>query len=718
MDSSGVIGAKRKHEDAPAAAASASPSTTTSPSAPSGMLRPVNIAPSMVPYVPTQSDRRPRKKAKVAHSTSADDTDATSPGAQGITNATSVPTKKKTKKEDGDNDPAHIPFVPLPQVQAQDLANNPYASTDSAARQNYLAEVGNRQLYPARSPFQTPSSAQSNMVRHLIYARDFCGFNNKKCIPTCQKLGGKDGIDQGVSKTVLQHTKKWYEEEGVVTPWCVCMGPDRKRLTALGLGKHNFPSPFDTKEAAAQTMKKQAVASRLSKRLPKKAASQQGNSNTAQKVARDKWVEPAEDETETDPERIVLVEGDFTVSISQLIQGAAQAFAGEGDDTIPVVVDEDRYYIDRNALYDRCGTIRKSDPTRILLDPLEIPGRSPIIVRAFLQAITPGSSRGLTEYDIEFPGNPSYLDKSGSDLLGLVNDSRIIVRRIEWDIDALASILDLAEALDCSRVKDIVADRIDLLWTEEAREFGLELGDFETYMMMPGNLIKCLNIPKDAPLLRLFAEIWPREVFPEEVECVEKRFEKSKKANPPQSAQEEYCLRYHVHGKNELCYRSDPPSYKSTGPKIERLFADFCNKAEAANEAALEPLQDKQPHAKRRFETMRLQGEVMQWSYKHEKAITETLHHIDMSKRVIGSHKKSWPERPEWLEYLEGLKTDLAIIRAEYTEFWRIFEQYRAAGEGKAEISQEDEKDLFSFIRPEPETESRPESESESEDLL
>lgn len=110
-------------------------------------------------------------------------------------------------------------FTPLAPVLTLDMANNKYAPVDQAARQEYLNEVGNRQLHPSRTPLQTLNSQVSEQIRSVIYERLFLGMTNDECIPTYNSLIGTVTRGASISKQFLAEVWKWFEEEDFVLSW-------------------------------------------------------------------------------------------------------------------------------------------------------------------------------------------------------------------------------------------------------------------------------------------------------------------------------------------------------------------------------------------------------------------------------------------------------------------------------------------------------------------
>ncbi|KAF2828217.1 hypothetical protein CC86DRAFT_439179 [Ophiobolus disseminans] len=598
-------------------------------------------------------------------------------------------------------------FVALPQILASDIANNRYAPTDPTALRHYLEEVQQRYLHPARTPIETPSSSVKEMERNAIFEKVFCNFTNAECIPTYNSLHRRAGSGAAISKQILQYAGTWFDEEKTVLPYKARKAADQQRLKVLGLGPEHFPTPHETKIAAMKPATKRKAISTPNKQKAAEMSTQDTPNNGVVE-----GVEPASDSTtasqspehilpsqasepqqalvcdasesaevydEVHTEEVDFVKGHFNPSLHEVVQAATATFAAESSHTISFVVDDQSYVVNKDAVYEHCGFVRERLPDGDENRSLSLDGRSPVIVRAFLQAIFPGSNK-LPVYSIDFPGTEACFERADSDPLGVLEGIDTHARKIDWNIRACRMLYDLASAMDCSLVKDMVTDQILELWNEECRQDGDSIKDSKE-MKLPYELLNGLSLTEDGPLIRLIGHIhihrgpsmWPKVLSETVVEAIERWREGADVPQPWTS--HGHCERFHTHGNDKPCYRDAAQAPKAdTEIMISELFDDPRENAYEANATALSDAQFEKPLDREESETRYWEANLVQWSLKQGQQAVDALLNIEEHEQELLSPTAPEEDKKVWRQSLDNWKQDLVDLREEYWWMWNLFE--------------------------------------------
>ncbi|KAH8643523.1 hypothetical protein IG631_00986 [Alternaria alternata] len=127
---------------------------------------------------------------------------------------------------------------------------------------------------------------------------------------------------------------------------------------------------------------------------------------------------------------------------------------------------------------------------------------SPMIARAFFQAISPFPRSELPTHDVILDPEMS-LHHEDVALVILPDDPK--PKEIEWNFDACAEMYRLARMLKSPVVKDMVADRILEIHLEYCKQ--LEEDDDKQNLDFPIRFANSLKMNEDLPILRLLVDI-------------------------------------------------------------------------------------------------------------------------------------------------------------------------------------------------------------------
>ncbi|KAF1914755.1 hypothetical protein BDU57DRAFT_303577 [Ampelomyces quisqualis] len=584
-------------------------------------------------------------------------------------------------------------FTPLPPVLASDMANNNHAPSEPQTRQQYMNEVGNLQLHPSRTPLQTPHSKVSAQIRNVIYERLFLGMTNDECKVTYNSFGGSVTRGASVSKAFLPEVWKWFEEENVVLPWLGRKEYDKKRLKKMGLVPKNFPAPYATVIVGKKSKEK----SRKPVVQPPNMAAIQPDASTSvvadldlgatvqlgnlkdiddyEESASDSEGSESDSETEEDhvaSRRTPVVtrsqvrfdeEDTSEPSIHVLMRAATNAFGRIGeDDPVTLIVNEQSFMVNADALETYCGFIQDNLPKEGQRDRYYLSEQDPVIVRAFVDTISPVPRDSLPEHDIEFTETHNFLDEEHNDPLGIINGGNRTVRKIIWDIDTLVMMYQLAKALRCAIIQDMVIDRIQRMHRNEQRQKRARPWEDVKNFELPLYYVPYLSVDEDAAFLHCIGGIllnradvakrdfdqdasnrrasnkesgfeWSEEFSKEMIHSIVQHYEAC-----PVSG-EMICQHYHVHGAEEQCYKAAGHGWEEETQNLtSELFSELRNRAAQANDEALQELQEGQqghPDEEDEYEVQRLQGEMLQFSLRRGMYLAELLREMDGYRRRI-----------------------------------------------------------------------------------
>jgi len=562
---------------------------------------------------------------------------------------------------DGDNDQSHqVPLpvaapVPTPRalftllspVLAADVVNNPYAPTDANARQHYLQEVGQLQLHPTRTPQNTPQSKVSHRIRDVIYERLFLGFTNAECIPTYNAHGGNANSGAAISKVALPETPKWFAEEGVVLPWSARRDSEKKRLNGLKLGPKNFPAPHATNVSPPGAVKapKRSAATRAKSNpaapIASKPAKKVSNSVTAaeldaedvqmsdenESVAQEynhadlpheMVIEHDEIEAETGPQ--VAFEDHHGFYIPHLlVRAGINAFAIDGDGNegiVEMILGGEKYKIHSNVLSTHCGLVSNTLQEGELYtnSTLSLEGlRNPVIVRAFINAISPTPMPGLPTHDFAFDETCTYEKYEAQSPLNLAKledeASNVTIRKIIWNLDSCIQMYDFAKTLDCTVVKDMVIERISEILSEDEGMTGDEQVDLRLHELCAWSVAedaKILRAIADHHMARLWPEgedmpedlEWPAELTEEQIKAIYDLCLIQEKDQPIFETPQDHCSWYHTHSEDEPCYKELSRDWMAkTYGMIPNMYADLRERSAATNRKEAEDHRKSCPHS-------------------------------------------------------------------------------------------------------------------------
>jgi hypothetical protein len=500
---------------------------------------------------------------------------------------------------------------------------------------------------------------------------------------------------------------RWFEE-GVVLPWTARKEKTRKALKAMGLGPKNFPSPHATKVPAKATSNR-SVAPQSQKQKAKKTTKEQPDDGpipeseiatqdtfTCSYVNRDTYnSEPRESDSTTqlhqfrDRYEFEDVEIGFTVgnfdssSLDERVRTAMNTFANANDRVVYISCDGKQYPVNGAALFEHCGFLRNHFADLDSCKGLDMHGRSAVIVKAFIQAISPCSKSSLPVYDIEFASTTSIPGADCKDTLGVLDGAHCKARRIVWDMEACCAIHDLAMAMDCSIVKDMIVDHVFAAHAEEHRKKNKGLASQGRCFELPFYYVNHLSSPKDAPFIHMIADVhvhrnvpgylssivWPEEINNHAYNIIEEWIYDSREAFEPIVTEKGYCQRYHTHGDDETCYkRAARQSPMETQRMISELLTGFRQKGSEVYKKALADLEAQDPHDQQAEETQHIQAEVIQWSLQKDELAARTLEIIDEHKRSIAVGQASGVDTKKWRKSLKYLLQGLEVLRDDH--YW------------------------------------------------
>jgi hypothetical protein len=598
-------------------------------------------------------------------------------------------------------------FVPLAPLLACDVANK-FAPTDATIQQNYFNEVGQRQLHPLRTPLDTPTSAVPVQVRHVIYERLFPGMSNGECMPSYNKHGGRAKGPASVSKTFLSGACKWFEEQKVVLPWLGRKDSEKKRLAAIGLALENFPSPHTTRTATG-ALKKASTVAKIQKPNLKPVIMKQ----VRDKLAVDKGSgavsdddfqhvqdeEASESECEEPPQRmwdhhkyqkstnsrVLCDRGECErPNIHVLIKAAMNAFDIEEDPAKALIVDGQRYMAKKKALFEHCGFVRDAVNDAEECPSLKLHERDPAIARAFIQAVSPYPGHELSGYDIEFARTTSFHRHDGTDPVGVLGEDNMRYCKIFWDIEACKDMYGLASALDCPVVKDMVIDRVIIMWKEERVQQELHPQDHVDEFPLPLEFLNTLTLEKDAKFITTICDIyrgrlpleergkWPKVLSAEIVDYVKQVFAgRGSRRNRPKNVLKEYCVRHHIHAENEPCHCiAGREHLMQTEDMIAAIFAVLRCEAHEKNYEAMEQLKAEKPNEIQDQRILQFESELVQTSLMQEECIANVDFKIEMLEVMMYHPNTSKDDKNSDCEKREALVERRNALQDEYYHNW------------------------------------------------
>jgi hypothetical protein len=117
-----------------------------------------------------------------------------------------------------------------------------------------------------------------------------------------------------------------------------------------------------------------------------------------------------------------------------------------------------RYNVHAKALNEHCGFVHNNVAEGFITD-VNVKGRDPVLIRAFMNSISPSPRTTLPSYDIQFVERKVF-NKSGClwDHSGVIDHQDIRARSIGWNMNARVILYDLAVGLDCAVAKNMVID--------------------------------------------------------------------------------------------------------------------------------------------------------------------------------------------------------------------------------------------------------------------
>jgi hypothetical protein len=593
-------------------------------------------------------------------------------------------------------------FHHLPPTLASDIPNNKYAPTDPITQRHYLQEVRHLELHPSRTPLQSPNSSVSLQVRRIIYERLFCGKTNDGCVPIYNSYGMKATRGATVSKAFLLGVWKWFDEESVVLPFAGRKDKEKKALKALGLGKENFPSPYEAKMTKEEMRADRPAVPQRRKKGSVEIGDEQvdvsSGSNSEAAVPRSHTPDRGDsvEEGEVSPDcGTNFVAGYFDASsIHERVHAAANTFTSNIKGLVHIRCGNQAFLVKKAALFEHCGFARKHFADPESCKDLKMHDRSPVITRAFIQAISGGN---LPYFDIEFANG-----KDGRDVLGVLDEENCTVRIIAWDIYTCVAMHDLACTMDCSTVKDMVVDSILSLYAEELRCKKKRPGHKVERFELPFTYINHLSPHNDKGLIRLIADIhvdrhlpgnnsavtWPQEINDHAYDVIEEWMYHSREDLEPVLTSKGRCQRYHVHGDEEPCY--EMAARQNTTDAIRNLFTDLHEKALVSHQLALASTDPRTQHA--RFA-------VTQWTLRQSERAALALVFIAEHKQAIAWRKARALGTEEWKRGVERLERALEGYRDDYCWVWKYVEEHWGEGRWDGEGDRWTEEEFWKEVR-------------------
>jgi hypothetical protein len=205
---------------------------------------------------------------------------------------------------------------------------------------------------------------------------------------------------------------------------------------------------------------------------------------------------------------VKFVKGDrFGPTTHKLIRVTTDAFNIEEDSTAALLVAGRSYSVKKTALFEHCGFVRNAVLEANDCPILKLEDRDPVIVRAFIQAIS-GASSGLPDYNIEFVDTTSFYKLNRSDPLGIISKENITTRKIIWNIDAGQMMYDLALAMDYPIVKNMVTDRMYHMFVREFEQKRTQpLGTFYE-LDLPLEFVSSLIMARDEKFIQMVCRFY------------------------------------------------------------------------------------------------------------------------------------------------------------------------------------------------------------------
>jgi hypothetical protein len=254
-----------------------------------------------------------------------------------------------------------------------------------------------------------------------------------------------------------------------------------------------------------------------------------------------------------------------------------------------------------------------------------------LIIRAFINAISPCPSEGLPRHDYQFPKKAQ--GANSPDLLGVMAEDTVKIIEHNWTMKTLRKMYEFARIMRCTIVKDQVVDQP---CDNYAKHFESNTeSDFHVEVAWMNDL----DPETDAPLLRMLVDIMidqqldanphakhipiPTGTKPHVAALVGQHASGAYSALSSTSNAEQRAV-YHFHGADEACYEShiDVPR---TSELISEFYAHITSAAPAHHDRALAALpRDSQINIVARARQWKYRQQV-QWSHKQEESVAHSL---------------------------------------------------------------------------------------------
>ncbi|KAL1800082.1 hypothetical protein ACET3X_000424 [Alternaria dauci] len=303
---------------------------------------------------------------------------------------------------------------------------------------------------------------------------------------------------------------------------------------------------------------------------------------------------------------------------------------------------------------------------------------SPVIARAFFQAISPFPRNELPTHDI-IPDPDLSLAHEDVALVILPDNPK--PRKIDWNFDACAKMYKLATALKSPVVKDMVADRIlknYLEYCEEAEEDE----DDKPSLKFPVKFANSLTVKNDLPILRLLVDIALDQIRrghnpPSRLATQVKRLlddRSSEQEGKTQMLHDQspttVCAEYH--GRGRPCHTAYDARYTTEQlihDIFQRIKIDTCREAlEALEMEDNQDTDDDSPkNALDRYE-------LLLWSREmEEKVPLFMLEYERLATKLNGIWARDEEADSEDEKRAEWLVEKITALRVEHNERWLDF---------------------------------------------
>jgi hypothetical protein len=183
----------------------------------------------------------------------------------------------------------------------------------------------------------------------------------------------------------------------------------------------------------------------------------------------------------------------------------------------------------------------------------------PQALRALANAISPWPRNGLPTHDFDFQEKTLDQGVNSPDVLGVMDQEEVQATKIDWDMNSMVEMYQLCAAMECSIVKDMIANEMRDLHQAYVSQ------DTVTEFIPPVDFMNTLTHDDDQPFLRLLVDIvmeqnmehgipYPEGMHAHITELLDQCKVDGYHFLHDYTTRAKLCA-YHIHGTAKKCYK-------------------------------------------------------------------------------------------------------------------------------------------------------------------